>query len=100
MLNDIMFHDINNFNFASLNYIEMIANSKDLPAEHKEHMQKALQLIRQTAGLIDNVKKLTKIGIMSTKDFTPVNLTDVLRKIVSGIENSFPGRGISVKLDV
>jgi PAS domain S-box-containing protein len=100
MLNDLMFHDINNFNFASMNYLEMIANSKDLPAEHKAYAEKSLHLIRQTASLIDNVKKLTKIGVMNTKDFAPVNISDVLKKTVSGLENSFPGRSISVKLNV
>ena len=100
MLNDLMFHDINNFNFASMNYIEMIATSKDLPAEHKDHMEKSLQLIKQTASLIENVKKLTKIGVMNTKEFAPVNLTEVLRKTASGLENSFPGKSISVKLNV
>jgi len=100
MLNDLMFHDINNYNFACLNYIEMIAKSKDVPAAHKVYLEKSLQLIRQTVGLIENVKKLTKIGVMSASDFIPVNLSQVLRKVVSGLENSFPGRSISVKLTV
>jgi PAS domain S-box-containing protein len=98
LLNDLMFHDINNFNFATLNYIQMIASSKDVPSEHKVHLEKSLHLIRQTAELIDNVKKLTKIGVMDSKDFVQIDLADVLRKTVSGLENSFPGRGISVKL--
>jgi PAS domain S-box-containing protein len=98
LLNDLMFHDINNFNFATLNYIQMIASSKDVPSEHKVYLEKSLQLIRQTAELIDNVKKLTKIGVMDSKDFVQIDLSEVLRKTVSGLENSFPGRGISVKL--
>ncbi len=100
MLNDLMFHDINNFNFASMNYVEMIARSQDLPAEHKAYLEKSLHLIKQTAALIENVKKLTKIGVMNPQEFVSVNLTDVLRKVVSGVENSFPDRKVSVKLDV
>ncbi len=100
MLNDLMFHDINNFNFATLNYIELMASKKGLPADLKEHMEKSLQLIRQTATLIENVKKLTKIGALDAKDFTPVSLSDVLRKTISGLENSYPGRSVSVKLNV
>jgi PAS domain S-box-containing protein len=100
MLNDLMFHDINNFNFATLNYIELMASKKDLPADLKEHMDKSLQLIRQTAALIDNVKKLTKIGTLNAKDFKSIDLSDVLRKTISGLENSWPGRSISVKLNV
>ncbi|MGQ9587485.1 MAG: GAF domain-containing protein [Thermoplasmata archaeon] len=100
MLNDLMFHDINNFNFASMNYIEMVARSQDLPAEHKAHLEKSLQLVKQTAALIENVKKLTKIGVMNPQDFVSINLTDVLRKVVSGLENSFPEREVSVKLNI
>jgi PAS domain S-box-containing protein len=100
LLNDLMFHDINNFNFATLNYIQMIASNKDVPAEHKMYLEKSLHLIRQTAELIENVKKLTKIGVMNTQDFVPIDLTQVLKKIVSGLENSFPGRSISVNMNL
>jgi len=100
LLNDLMFHDINNFNFASLNYIEIVSKSQALPPAEKMHLEKSLQLIRQTAALIENVKKLTKIGGLSQKDFEPVDLTEVFRKIISGLQNSFPGRTISVTLNV
>ncbi|MBU0623485.1 MAG: GAF domain-containing protein [Candidatus Thermoplasmatota archaeon] len=100
LLNDLMFHDINNFNFATLNYIQMIASGKDVPAEHKMYLEKSLHLIRQTAELIENVKKLTKIGVMNTQDFVLIDLSQVLKKIVSGLENSFPGRSISVNMNL
>jgi PAS domain S-box-containing protein len=100
LLNDLMFHDINNYNFATMNYLEMIIGSNDLSVGHKESLEKSLHLIRQTASLIESVKKLTKIGVMNSKEFVPVNISEVLKKTVSGLENSFPGRSISVKLDV
>jgi PAS domain S-box-containing protein len=100
LLNDLMFHDINNFNFATLNYIQMIASGKDVPAEHKMHLEKSIHLIRQTAELIENVKKLTKIGVMNPQDFVLIDLARVLKKIVSGLENSFPGRSISVNMNL
>ena len=100
MLNDLMFHDINNFNFATLNYVQMIASSKTVPAEHKVYLEKSLHLIRQTADLIENVKKLTKIGGMSPQDFVRIDLSDALRKVVSGIETSFPERQVSVNMRV
>jgi len=100
LLNDLMFHDINNFNFATMNYVEMAARSPDVPPEHRNHLERALLLIRQTAALIENVRKLTKIGVMSTKDFSAVNISEVLRKVVSGLEHSHPGKSISVNLNV
>lgn len=98
MLNDLMFHDINNYNFATLNYVEMVHNDKGLPHEAKQPLEKSLHLIRENARLIDNVKKLTKIGVMESKDFVPVNLTDVLRKVVSGITRSSTKR-VGIKLE-
>ncbi|MCU0853206.1 MAG: GAF domain-containing protein, partial [Thermoplasmata archaeon] len=100
MLNDLMFHDISNFNFATLNYIQMIAGDPLISSENKAHLEKSLHLIRHTADLIENVKKLTKIGVMDQKDFVPVDLSQILRKISSGLENSFPGRELSVSLDI
>jgi len=99
MLNDLMFHDINNFNFATLNYIQMMVRD-DLRPEQKVRLEKSMTLIRQTADLIENVKKLTKIGVMNPSDFVRVDLGRVLAKASSSLENSFPGRAVSVKLDV
>jgi len=100
MLNDVMFHDINNFNFATLNYIQMAASSTECSGEQKAHLEKSLKLIRQTAELIENVKKLAKIGMMNPSDFVTVDVSQVLRKVAAGLENSFPGRSVSVKLDL
>jgi signal transduction histidine kinase len=61
-------------------------------------MEKSLHLIRQTARLIEDVKKLTRIGAMNPKDFLPVDLNIILRKLVSGLETSFPGKKVSVNL--
>jgi signal transduction histidine kinase len=100
LLNDLMFHDINNFNFATLNYIQMIARSGGVPPEQKAHLEKSLHLIRQTAELIENVKKLTKIGVMSPEEFVPIDISDVLARIVSSLETSFPDRSIGVNMNV
>jgi signal transduction histidine kinase len=98
MLNDLMFHDINNFNFATLNYVQMIAGSPDINPESKAHLEKSLHLIKQTADLIESVKKLTKIGFVTSKDFVDVDLVSVLNRAISGIENSFPSKKASVNL--
>jgi len=100
MLNDLMFHDINNYNFATLNYVELIAKSPDVPHAYKPYLDKSLQLIRQNAKLIENVKKLTKIGAMETKSFVPVNLSDVLRKISSAVSSASPSKRVSITCNV
>lgn len=98
LLNDLMFHDINNYNFATLNYIERVVMAKDVPKENKVQLEKALNLIRQNSKLIDNVKKLTRIGIMSQEDLEPVNLKNVLVKVTSGMAHASPNKTVSFDL--
>jgi len=93
-----MFHDINNYNFATLNYVETVHRRDDVPHDAKVPLDKSLRLIRETAKLIENVKKLTKIGVMEPEDLTLVNLSDVLRKVVSGITTSSTKK-VGIKLD-
>lgn len=101
LLNDLMFHDINNFNFATMNYIQMITRSPgDISPEQRMYLEKSLHLIRQTAELIENVKKLTKIGVMSPEEFVPIDISEVLTRIISSLENSFPDRSIIVNSNV
>jgi PAS domain S-box-containing protein len=98
LLNDLMFHDINNYNFATLNYVETIARAGVVPKEHESKLEKALHLIRQNSKLIENVKKLTKIGVMSEEDFVPLNLKDVLVKVTSGMAHAAPDKTVSFDL--
>lgn len=99
MLNDLMFHDINNYNFATLNYVEMVAKDEGLPPGTRTPLDKSLHLIRENARLIENVKKLTKIGAMDPEESVPVDLSDVLRKVVSAATSSSPKR-VGIRLEV
>ena len=99
LLNDLMFHDINNYNFATLNYVEKAYKEEGLPHEARAPLEKSLHLVRETARLIENVKKLTKIGMMEPEEFVLVDLSDLLRKVVSGITTSSTKR-VGISLDV
>ena len=100
LLNDLMFHDINNYNFATLNYIENVLATGEVTGENKDELNKALHLMRQNSKLIENVKKLTKIGVMDPEDFAAVDLCDVLAKTTSGLAHSSPNKSVSIKLDL
>ncbi len=98
MLNDLMFHDINNFNFATLNYMQMLASDPGLSKENKAHLEKSIQLVKQTSDLIESVKKLTKIGFINPKDYDYVDLVMTLNRVVARTENSFPSKKVSVSV--
>ncbi|UCE45347.1 MAG: GAF domain-containing protein [Methanobacteriota archaeon] len=100
LLNDLMFHDINNYNFATMNYLESIAESKELSPSVKATLEKALSLMKRNSKLIDSVKKLTKIGGMEQSEFTQLNLCDVIAKVTSGLAHSAPDKTISFRVDL
>ena len=100
LLNDLMFHDINNYNFATMNYLENIIDSDKLPTEMRATLEKALNLMRKNSRLIENVKKLTKIGGMDPSEFVRVNLCDVIVKVTSGLAHSAPGKTVSFRTDL
>ncbi|UCE91519.1 MAG: GAF domain-containing protein [Methanobacteriota archaeon] len=100
LLNDLMFHDINNYNFATLNYIEKVLSTGDVTGENRDELNKALGLMRQNSKLIENVKKLTKIGVMDVEDFSPFDLCEVLAKTTSALAHSVSNKNVSIKLDL
>jgi PAS domain S-box-containing protein len=100
LLNDLMFHDISNYNFATMNYLENIVEAGTVSTADRSNLEKALKLMRQNSTLIENVKKLTKIGGMDPSEFTRVDLCDVLTKVTSGLAHSSPDKVISFKLDL
>ena len=100
LLNDLMFHDISNYNFATMNYLENVVEAGRLSTADRATLGKALKLMRQNSNLIENVKKLTKIGGMDPNEFNQVDLCEVLAKVTSGLAHSSPDKVISFKLDL
>ena len=100
LLNDLMFHDINNYNFATTNYIENVVDSQELSTSVKATLEKALNLMRQNSKLIENVKKLTKIGGMDQGEFEEVDLRDVIVKVTSALAHHAPDKAVSFRTDL
>ena len=83
LLNDLMTHDINNFNQGIMGYIELLLQDKALEENQKRYAEKALLQVRNNARLIDNIRKLSKVRAMSAKEFAPL---DVYPPLVAAIE--------------
>ncbi len=58
---DLMGHDINNINQVAMGYLEIAAESINLNDGDKELIQKPLEALRNSVGLIENVQKLKKL---------------------------------------
>jgi PAS domain S-box-containing protein len=59
---DIMGHDINNLNQSSLGNLELIQDDGNLSKDQKECITDALNAIRGSANIIDNVRKVQAIS--------------------------------------
>lgn len=59
---DVMGHDINNLNQVALGNLDMILDDATLTAEQKELITDALNSIKSSASIIDNVRKIQAIN--------------------------------------
>lgn len=87
LLNDLMTHDINNFNQGIMGYIELLLQDKRLDENQRKYADRALLQVRNNARLIDNIRKLAKIRMTSDADLVPMDIqkaiteaTDVVTK--------------------
>ena len=93
---DLMGHDINNIHQIALGYLELALNMP-LEARSDELLEKPVEVLKRSAQLIHNVRKLQKLkeGVFQT---VMVDLVEV----VSGVQREFggvPGKIVTLKLN-
>lgn len=96
---DLMSHDINNLNQVAIGFIELALDHIDLEGSlsrsDKHLLEKPIEALRNSAKLIDNVKKLQRIrkGALIT---LPVDIGQALDDAVSEFSGN-SGREISIR---
>ena len=96
LLNDLMSHDINNFNQGIMGYLELLLEDRRLDDNQKKYAERALTQVRNNARLIDNVRKLTKVRMMSDKEFIPIDLHLAIEASAETVTKTFSNRKLSV----
>ena len=96
LLNDLMTHDINNFNQGIMGYIELLLQDKRLDEGQKGYAEKALVQVRNNARVIDNIRKLAKVRSMSEDDLTVWDLHAPIASAVQAVSKSTPERTVQV----
>lgn len=96
LLNDLMTHDINNFNQGIMGYIELLLMDERLDEAQKRYADKALVQVRNNARVIDNIRKLAKVRAMSDDDFTIWDLHDPVAEAVKAVSRSTSDRSVLV----
>jgi signal transduction histidine kinase len=96
LLNDLMTHDINNFNQGIMGYIELLLQDSRLDEGQRKYAEKALMQVRNNARVIDNIRKLSKVRALSEKELTIWDLHDSVNSAIETISKSHTERTVYV----
>ena len=91
---DLMGHDINNMNQIAMGFLEIAIESFPLKDEERKFLEKPLDTLKNSATLIDNVRKLQKSGEGSLK-YRDIDLCDTLEQVIADYSH-VPGRDVTI----
>jgi GAF domain-containing protein len=90
LLNDLMTHDINNFNQGIMGYIELLLEDKRLDEGQRRYAERALAQVRNNARLIDNIRKLAKVRMLSDSELVPMDLQKAVSEAMTYVTSTAP----------
>ena len=96
LMNDLMTHDVNNFNQGIMGYVELLLEDKRLDENQRRYAERALLQVRNNARLIDNIRKLAKVRIMSDADFVPMDIQETVTHVTENVSKMFPDKKVSI----
>jgi signal transduction histidine kinase len=91
---DLMGHDISNMNQIAMGFLELAIGSFHLDDEGRKFLEKPLEMLKNSAMLIENVRKLQKLeeGGLKYRDF---DLCGVLQQVIDDYSH-VPGREVTI----
>jgi PAS domain S-box-containing protein len=96
LLNDLMTHDINNFNQGIMGYLELLLEDKRLDDNQRKYADRALIQVKNNARLIDNIRKLAKLRMMADTDFVPMDIQKSIAGAIDIVTKSAPDKKITI----
>jgi signal transduction histidine kinase len=96
LLNDLMTHDINNFNQGIMGYLELLLEDKRLDDNQRRYAERALLQVKNNARLIDNIRKLAKVRSMPVDDFELMDIHDPIQEAVAAVTKTAGERKITI----
>lgn len=98
--NDLLAHDVANFNVPIHGYLEMLLTDPSLEEKHKGYIWRALKQSENITSLVTNVRRLAEIRIKEGKtSMKPVDIVPILAKVVSDISDDFVYRGTPINYE-
>ena len=97
LLNDLMTHDINNFNQGIMGYVELLLQDKRLDDNQRKYAERALAQVRNNARLIDNIRMLAKVRMISESELVPTDLQEAISEAISVVSKiAYADKKVSV----
>jgi PAS domain S-box-containing protein len=97
LLNDLMTHDINNFNQGIMGYIELLLEDKRLDVGQRRYAERALAQVRNNARLIDNIRKLAKIRMLEDSELVPMDIQKAVTEAITYVTSmAAPDRKVNI----
>jgi PAS domain S-box-containing protein len=91
---DLMGHDINNMNQIAMGFLEIAIGSFPLKNEERKFLEKPLDTLKNSAKLIENVRKLQKLEGGSLK-YRNYDLCGTLEQVIADYSH-IPGRDVTI----
>lgn len=95
--NDLMSHDINNFNQGAMSNLELLLLSGELSGKSERYVKNAFDQITGSANLISNLRKLQAIKSGEVVAQT-VDVIELLEDAILSSRALFPGKDIEIKV--
>jgi PAS domain S-box-containing protein len=96
LLNDLMTHDINNFNQGIMGYLELLLQDSRLHENQRNYAERALIQVKNNARLIDNMRTLAKVRTMDERDFSAEDVGAAVNDAIGVVSRTYQNKRISM----
>lgn len=93
-LMDTISHDLRNYNVAAYGMVELAAEEPALTPEGRGYLQRALDSLGDISDLIENVRRLAKIGYKTDLNLKPVDLREVVERSLKSTREVYPEKEV------
>lgn len=99
MLNNLLFHDLRNYNMGIGYYLDLLTNPDTPPEKRSEAVVKARRQLEQSNELISRVKTLVYVRDKGAESLATMDLFSVLSELVCDLEESESGKRLRATVE-
>ncbi|MHA2171256.1 MAG: PAS domain S-box protein [Candidatus Kariarchaeaceae archaeon] len=95
---DIISHDLNNYYFASMNFLELALRESNLQSSTILMLKKTLKNVIRGKKLLNSVSVLMRHKLSVDYELDPIDLIEELKNVKKSVFDVFPERNINIKI--